>query len=232
MFLNNETIMRHFILFITSFLLLFSMAQSQNFHSGLIAGATVTDVGKFDLTDRDNDFHKLGFSFGGLVSNKIGNSSFIQMEIAYIQKGSSQPVDSAYIPYILNLNYIDVSLILKQKIKFNIKKTPVDKFGVEIGITAGTPVKSSYTIYGVKQNIYDMNKLDLNLLAGIYYNFNPNFYISFRYSNSIIHAIKHNSKYINFYPFATWQNGNNLAFQITFGFVFNNGKNAGKNIAE
>jgi len=224
--------MRHSILFILIFILCFSRLQSQSFHAGIIAGATVTDVNGIDQTDNDNDFHKLGFSLGGLVNQKIGNSSLIQMELAYIQKGSAQPVDSGYVPYTLNLNYVDISLLVKHGVKFRTKKTTVDKLGFEVGLTAGTPVKSSFTINGVKQSVYDMNKLDLELLAGINYNFTPGFYLSLRYSNSLIHAIKHDSSFVNFYPFFTWQKGNNLVFQMTLGFILFNGKNDKQNTAD
>jgi len=218
--------MKHSFLFILFLTLLFPKAQSQGFHAGIIGGATMTDVSGVDMTDSDNDFHKLGFSLGGLVNHKIGKSSLIQMEIAYIQKGSSQPPDSTVSNnyYRLALNYIDVSLLYKHIIKFNFRKKPVDKFGFEAGLTAGTLFKSSYSFKSV-DNSPIVNKLDLELLAGLFYNFTPGFYMSFRYSNSIIHAIPHQSKDTPFNPLLTIQNGNNLVYQITFGFVINNEKN-------
>jgi len=205
-------------------MLIFSKVQSQSFHAGFIGGATITDVAGVDLTDSDNDFHKLGFSLGGLVNHKIGKSSLMQMEIAYIQKGSSQSYDSIYIPYTLSLNYIDVSLLLKHGLKFSFMKRPVDRLGVEAGFTVGTPFKSTYYFNGIEYPAV-MSKFDLELLAGMYYNFTPGFYMSLRYSNSIIHAIPHQSNFINIYPYSTFQKGNNLVFQITLGLVLKNEKN-------
>lgn len=216
--------MKRYLFFILPFTLLFIKAQSQSFHAGFMLGPTMTDVDGADLTDNDNDFHKLGFSLGGLVNQKIGKSSFIQMELAYIQKGSSQPVDSgsSFIPYTLNINYVDISLLVKQGLKLNVSNKAVDKFGLELGLTMGTPVKSSFTQNGIKEPVDNINKFDLELLAGIYYNFTPGFYLSFRYSNSILHAIKHDASFVNVYPDFTFQKGNNLVCQLTLGFVFGN----------
>jgi hypothetical protein len=216
--------MKHSIFFILIFILFFFKAQSQSFHAGIIAGPTVTDIAGADLTDNDNDFHKLGFSLGGLVNHKIGKSSIIQMELAYIQKGSSQPYDSGYVPYKINLNYIDISLLLKQAIHINVNKKTMGKFGVEIGLTTGSLISSGFKDSTNMKGPINVNKLDLELLAGIYYNFTPGFYLSLRYSNSIIHAIPHQSNFENFYPYFTMQKGNNLVFQMTLGFVFNGKK--------
>ena len=213
--------MRQFILISSFFILFFAKVQSQGFHAGLIAGPVISDVAGADLTDNDNDFHKLGFSIGGLVNHKIGKAGLIQMEIAYIQKGSSQPPDSTLSNeyYSLALNYIDVSLLLKHVITFNFRKKPIDKLGFEAGLTSGTPFKSTYSYKSIEYTP-NVNKLDLELLVGLYFNFTPRFFMSLRYSNSIIHAIPHQSKYVNFYPYATFQKGNNLVYQITFGYVF------------
>jgi hypothetical protein len=227
--LNIAVLMRRSTVFVIFFTLLFPKAQSQVFHAGIMAGVTICDVHRFDPIDRDNDFHKLGLAAGGLVNTKMGNSSLIQMELAYIMKGSSMSSDTSnnnqY--YNLGLHYVDISILLKQAIKFKIKENTFDRLGVEAGLTAGTPVLTNFSIQGLSQDI-NINKFDLELLAGIYYNVFSGFYLSLRYSNSIIHAIKHDSKAVNFYPYFTWQNGNNLVFQITFGFVFGSGKNGKK----
>jgi hypothetical protein len=221
--------MKRSIFLILSFILLFIKAQSQTFHGGFMLGPTMTDIAGADLTDNDNDFHKLGFSIGGLVNQNIGKHSLVQMELAFIQKGSSQPygqmIDSLshYIPYTINLNYVDISLLVKQALGTN-SKAGFDKFGVEVGLTMGSLVGSSFkdSTY-IKQPI-NINKFDLELLAGVYYNFTPGFFLSCRYSNSIIHAIPHQSNFQNFYPYFTMQKGNNMVLQLTLGFVFGNKK--------
>jgi hypothetical protein len=194
-------------------------------------GPAITDIDGADLTDNDNDFHKLGFSIGGLVNQKIGKHALAQMELAFIQKGSSQPVnlDSSgrylFVPYTINLNYLDVSLLVKQGLGYS-KKANYDKFGVEFGLTMGNLVGSSFKDSSnmLIKGLTSINKFDLELLAGVYYNFTPGFFLDVRYSNSIIHAIKHDAGFVNVYPYFTFQKGNNMVFQITLGFEFGNKK--------
>ena len=219
--------MKHLILLILLTTIYISKTSAQIFNAGIIAGTSITDIDGSDLVDHDNDFHKWGFTFGGLVNAKISKASFFQMELAYIQKGTYQPLQTdstgKSISYKIALNYIDVSLLLKHKIKFNIDKKKISKFGIEEGITLGTLVNDRYTFNSSDLPIPNgtYNKIDLSLLLGINYNFTDNFFLSFRYSNSIVHAIKHTSNYFNFYPFATFNKGNNLVFQLTLGYVFN-----------
>lgn len=221
--------MKRSIFFILLFTLFIIKAQAQSFHAGFMLGPTMTDIDGADLTDNDNDFHKLGFSIGGLVNRKIGKHAFAQMELAFIQKGSSQPVnlDSSgrylFVPYTINLNYIDISLLVKQGVAYS-KKDGFDKFGVEVGLTIGDLLSSSFKDSTNMKGPIKINPFDLELLAGVYYNFTPGFYLDVRYSNSIIHAIPHQSNFENFYPYATFQKGNNLVLQLTLGFVFGNKK--------
>jgi hypothetical protein len=67
-----------------------------------------------------------------------------------------------------------------------------------------------------------MNKTDVSALVGINFKIVSNLFVDLRYSNSLVHAIKHNSSNVNFYPYATFQRGNNLVFQLTLGYIFDN----------
>ena len=222
--------MKPLILLILLTTIYWSKTSAQIFNAGIIAGTSMTDINGADKVDNDNDFHKWGFTLGGLVNAKISKSSLFQMELAYIQKGTYQPPQSDSmgnnISYKIALNYIDVSLLLKHKIKFNMNKEKVSKFGIEEGITFGTLVNDRYTLNGSDLPIPNgtYNKTDLSLLLGINYDITSNFFLSLRYSNSIVHAISHTSNYFNFYPFATFNKGNNLVFQLTLGYVFNKKK--------
>ena len=123
----------------------------------------------------------------------------------------------------INLNYIDVSLLVKQGLGYS-KKAGFDKFGVEAGLTIGDLISSSFKDSTNMKGPIKVNPFDLEILAGVYYNFTPGFYVDVRYSNSLIHAIPHQSNFQNFYPYFTMQKGNNLVFQLTLGFVFGNKK--------
>ena len=217
--------MKHFIfliLFITFFL---SKAYTQVFRAGFMIGPTITDIDGADMTDKDDDFHKLGISFGGLVNTKINKNNLIQMELAYIQKGSSQPPnqDNSNNYYTLAIHYVDVTFLIKHNIKLNVNKKDLTRFGIEGGITTGTPVFVNYSVLNYTQPKPEINKIDLNILLGLYYNFTSNLFLSLSYSNSIIRAIKHTTDII-VNPAYTFNKGNNLVFQITFGYVFKNGK--------
>jgi len=218
--------MKRFILLIVFITIFLFETSAQLFRAGILAGAAITDIAGADLVDRDNDFHKWGFSLGGLVNTNISPRSLIQMEIVYIQKGTSQLADSTgnngY--YTLALNYIDVSLVLKHTIRFKIKGIPRDRFGIEEGITTGTIISSRFSYQSNDLPITNLNKIDLSLLLGVNYKINSHLFLSLRYSNSIVHAIKHTSNYLNIYPYTTFNNGNNLVYQITLGYVFNKTK--------
>ena len=196
-------------------------ARAQQFRAGLMGGFTITDVDGADLMDNDTDFHKFGFSLGGLVNSKISPSTVLQMELAYIQKGSLQGPDSTHTNnyYTMAFDYVDASLLLKHAIKLKVDKVTPGRISLEAGLTLGRVVRSSYSFRSIKYSV-DMNKTDLSALVGINYKIFSNLFIDFRYSNSLIHAIKHNSNTVNFYPYATFQRGNNLVFQLTLGYIF------------
>ncbi|MGZ6413452.1 MAG: outer membrane beta-barrel protein [Bacteroidia bacterium] len=118
--------------------LLFTSAgifAQQRFVPGLLVGLDATDIVGMD--PRDTDYHKAGFLAGGLVSTKLSEKNSLQFEIRYIQKGSTQPADSSnnYIFRKFSFDYVEVPLILKHKIKFNINKKPVDRFFIEAGLS-------------------------------------------------------------------------------------------------
>ena len=124
---------------ITFAFLLFTSTKSfaQTFVPGLIAGADATDIVGMD--PRDTDFGKGGFVLGGLISTKLSEKNSLQFEITYIQKGSTQKADSSnnYVFKRLRFDYVEVPLMLRHNIKFNINKKPVDRFYFEIGLGVG-----------------------------------------------------------------------------------------------
>jgi len=194
--------------------------MAQRFNVGILAGADISDVDGADLTDPDNDFNKFGFTVGGYVNTKINKSTF-QMEIAFAQKGSSQPPDSTnnnnY--YKLALDYVDVTLVYRHSIHFNLGKSPTDKFELEGGASVGYLFYSSYEVKSIYYTI-PLNTTDISAFVGVVYNFTPNFAIDIRYANSIIPVIKHDA--YNTYPlyYGSWNDGHNLVFQITFKYTF------------
>ncbi len=93
------------------------MATSQNFRGGAYAGMTTSQIdgdglGGFDLP---------GFHIGGFVFVPVGEKSQIQMELAFIQKGSRRTLDDttdgfSYF-YKARLNYIEIPLLYQLRYK-------------------------------------------------------------------------------------------------------------------
>jgi hypothetical protein len=68
-------------------------------------------------------------------------------------------------------------------------------------------------------DVNTFNKTDLSLLIGLDYNFSAHTALSFRYSNSLIPAVKHDA-YPGYFFIYSFNTGNNLVFQMSLKFVF------------
>src|ERR1041385_1087462 len=93
---QKKFLMRRIFFLTISFLTIFSFpSAAQHFRAGIAAGPAITDVKGTDMHDGDVDFHKLGFSAGGVMNSVIDDQNSFQFEINYITKGSAQLPDSA-----------------------------------------------------------------------------------------------------------------------------------------
>lgn len=203
--------------------LFFGELKAQRFNAGFSVGLCATHINGADTRDGDNDFHKVGFTAGGLVNTPITKKSTFQFEINFIQKGSTQPPDSNNNGYYkIALAYVEVPLIIKRRINFTIRKKPVSKVDLEAGVSFGRMISRSVvgsTNYNLPTPDKYFNKNDISLLVGANYNFSKNVYFCLRYSNSVIPAIKRNTPNINFITY-TFNRGNNMVIQFCFKFVF------------
>jgi hypothetical protein len=222
--LKNKITMRRIFIFSIFFLAIFSFrlnAQSR-FHAGLSAGAIISDVQGTDIRDGDVDFKKLGFMVGGIVHTELNEGNSFQFEINYITKGSMQPPDSLNNGYYkLVLNYLEVPFVFRHKFRFNIAKKPVSHFEMEFGASVGRLVHFDEIVDNYSQTFgpENFNKTDVSLLLGLNYSLSPHIYFGFRYSNSLIPALKKNSIPSYFYRF-TFNNGNNMVMQLGLHFIF------------
>ena len=198
------------------------IANAQRFRAGLTLGATATDIDGMDTRDQDNDFNKLGYTLGGIINTKLNEKNDLQVEINYIKKGTMQLPDSNNNGYYkLALDYIEVPFILRHHVKFNMGKMEVKKFDWELGLSVGRLVNSSWERGNYLYDI-DMSKInttDVSFLLGLSYSFSSNISLNFRYSNSLIPAVKHDviPGYLITYYYNT---GNNMVFQIALKFTF------------
>jgi hypothetical protein len=217
--------MKKIIYFLFSaFAFLFSVNTStaQTFRAGFSLGATGTDINSMDSRDGDNDFNKLGFMLGGIVNSSLSDENMFQMEMNYIKKGTLQKPDSMNMGYYkLALDYIEVPLLIRHRMHFNIGKKPIDRFDWEIGASLGRMVRHTWIQDGYPTNFgsSSLNKTDVSILVGFNYNFSSHVCLSVRYSNSVIPAVKHDiiPTYLLPYDFNV---GNNMVVQIALKFIF------------
>lgn len=197
--------------------------HAQTFNAGIGAGLTVSEINGANTDPNRRGFHKLGVTAGGVANFRIARKTLFQFEINYIQKGSMQPPDSLNNGYYkINLGYIEIPLLLRQQIFFNWKGKKVNKADLEFGASYGKMFHRTVignTNYQLNNTDPYYNTNDISLLAGIDYNFTNNICFNFRYSNSLIPAVKR-STLVNGLVSQTFNRGNNMVFQFGFKFLF------------
>jgi hypothetical protein len=165
---------------------MFLMAVStsaQTFEGGITAGLVASQVSG----DQSAGYNKLGIYGGPYASFQIRERMRFQMEITYIQKGSTQNPheDNGYYSYRSKLNYVEVPLMLRYLY--------TDAFDFELGIAYSVLISSYEELYDVELNERPFNTHNSSLIAGVYYRFNDRWSANFRTSNSITPIRKHKS---------------------------------------
>lgn len=217
--------MKKIIFFLFSaFSVLFAVNTStaQTFRAGFTLGATGTDICRMDSRDNDNDFNKLGYVIGGIVNTSLDKNNMFQIEMNYIKKGTLQKPDSMNMnSYKLALDYIEVPLLFRHRMHFTIAKKPIDRFDWEIGASVGRMVRTTWIKdnYPAPLDMTTLNKTDVSVLIGFNYNFSSKACLSFRYSNSVIPALKHDA-YPGYFFIYSFNTGNNMVFQMSLKFIF------------
>lgn len=160
--------------------LFFIESKAQNFKAGVLVGITTSQVSGDDL----GGFNKAGILAGAFVSSKIGDSSAIQMEFLFAQKGSQQAQDlekgKAF--YQIRLNYAEVPLLYKLKIK---------RFTYEIGASMGFLIDSKVSnILGPfpegSLESRPFKKTEASVCAGLNYRIYNHFSVNGRFTNSFL----------------------------------------------
>jgi hypothetical protein len=195
----------------------------QRFKGGFTIGLDATDVNGADTRDTDNDFSKLGFTAGGIISTSLSPKTVFQVEFNYIQKGHLDKPDSMNNGYSkIALQYVEIPFLIKHRVNFTIRKKQVSRLDLEAGASIGRLV--NYSIIGASNyKIYSgpelFNFYDASILVGADYNLSRNVCFSLRYSNSVIPVIKKNAANVKLLT-NTFNKGNNMVFQFAFKFLF------------
>ncbi len=192
---------------------------SQRFKPGVIAGFVATD--QVGVDPLDNDFHKAGFTLGGLLNTKLSEKNSIQFEILYVQKGSLQPGDSLnnYNFYKLSLDYIEVPLMFRHNVKFNMNKKPVDRFYIEAGPSFGRLVRTYINNNGIISTAGNFKNNELALNLGIGFTIVNNLSFNLRYSSSIIPVVVHPLQ-VDRFIWYTFNKGDNVVFSFSLRYIF------------
>ena len=149
--------------------------QAQNFDGGIIAGASTSQV----AGDMLGGFNKIGLLAGVYTNLKIKENLKVQLEITYIEKGSSNPNLHKSTIQEITLSYMEVpiSINLQQK----------ESLGVELGILPAFIISSKMNDYFSEIEIDpSFKKYDFGIFAGINYHLNKRIILNSRISNSII----------------------------------------------
>lgn len=215
------------LLFPLILFLLNSPLFAQSFNAGISGGLVVSEINGANALPNRRGFHKLGVTVGGVANFRIAKKTLFQFEINYIQKGSMQPPDSLNNGYYkIALGYVEIPILLRQQIYFNWKGKKINKVDIELGASYGKMIQRTIignTNYQLNNTADYYNSNDISLLVGIDYNFTNNICFNFRYSNSLIPAIKRTALRSGFVS-QTFNRGNNMVFQFGFKFLFSTQK--------
>lgn len=167
--------MRKIVLIIT-ICLLAKFVFSQEFHGGIHAGLSMTQVSG----DQLGGFDKAGIFGGGFVNLHFLLKSSVQLEINYIQKGSRKNPNADngdYTKYLLRLHYIEVPLLYK----YDLNKWISFEIGAAVAFLAKSTEEDEN---GESWEPRPFNRYEVSLIGGGYVNFTKNLKLNIRYENT------------------------------------------------
>lgn len=145
---------------------------SQDFEAGLTSGINFAQVDG----DLSAGYEKFGYEGGIILTNKFKNDLGFQTEIKYIQKGSRNvhTNQSAYIYYVIRLQYVEVPVILTYPFNNVFSKPKLKNLSFAGGLSFGYLLNAveDKDGYGFLPANPNFNKYELGYLAGFNYKFN------------------------------------------------------------
>lgn len=171
-------------------------ASAQGFKGGLYAGLTASQLNGDGISGYDLP----GARVGAFTYRDIDKDSKLQLEIAFLQKGSR---DTTW--YKVRLNYVEVPIVYIYRWK---------DLSFEIGPAADILVSAKEDFNGFINDNPDppFKTLSLTGVTGISYHFTDNFYINFR-SNISITAVRQ-----PYHPRGYGWRNINLSFALVYDF--------------
>jgi hypothetical protein len=187
---------------------------AQRFDGGFKAGLVASEVSGDGLAGPN----KLGWYAGVFTSRGISQFASLQLELAYITKGSrGVPSEKQPRDYRFNLSYAETAMFFKHDLKPFSSQAYIQKMSAELGLSLGVLVN-----YYEEENDLELDfsverpfyNYEGNIWAGLYFPVSEKIKINFRFSNSITPIRKHQSGQV------IWYNWGQYHTLWTFGAEF------------
>lgn len=160
------------------FLALCLQSGAQSFTGGFRIGMTGSQV----QGDQISGFDKAGLTGGFMVGLPVDDFSTLDLELLFVQKGSRRnPTKDNLTKYIMRLNYIEVPLMYRRRLKSD--------FGFEAGLSFGILLKNTeveYDINGLMPGRPPFKEYEVAAHAGFRYYLDDKNSLNLRYSNSVL----------------------------------------------
>ncbi len=179
-----------FNLLVLFFLVLHVNLGAQTFLGGVLVGINTSQITGDDL----GGYNKLSPTLGGFIRLKLDEKIALQLEIAYLGKGSHKnirPKDSIPTLYLLRLHYIEVPLVFQYDYsdKLNFESGP--SFGIFFGSREEDTFGDMSGIYSSREQF---KPFDLSFTVGGTWKFNETWSFNIRSANSIFPVRNHDQK--------------------------------------
>lgn len=168
--------MKSLLVFVALSFFLLTDITAQKFEGGIILGL----VGSQVAGDQYSGYNKAGLNAGGWINLAVGQKSMLQMELAYIQKGSRENPDyekNKLDSYLMRLGYVELPLLYR--IQYN------DRLGFEAGLGMNFLIHSNEKFNGYETVESPFSRTNLCLLAGISFRVTDLIRINLRTDNSL-----------------------------------------------
>jgi len=167
-----------------------SVSSQNSFQGGIAGGFTMTQISGDNLAG----FDQFGISAGPFIRREISGAGAVRMEINFTQKGSRKipdPENGDYNEYRLRLNYAEVPLLYEHRYK-----DIVFQGGLYVGFLLGWKEETQFgdlIILDQNQKPLEFEDLDVGMALGLYYEVTEKFFVSGRYTGSLLPVRKHPS---------------------------------------
>ncbi|MCU4174686.1 porin family protein [Carboxylicivirga sp. N1Y90] len=209
--------MNKLLVIIASLLITVITCEAQEFRAGPLAGIGFSQVDG----DAFAGYQKIGLNIGGFVSRSIAKDWDLQLDIAYIQKGSKVTPDvekGKYDEYEIDLHYINFPLVARYQYK---------QFSFEGGLAiavlfADDEIQNGQSIKG-NDGVPPFQTIEYSTVFGVNYHFSERLWVNARMLYSLNRIrIPYNGEIPIYDPKPHWlsrkpgQYNNNIVFSMYY----------------